>query len=325
MTRAILLALLPWVALLVVLVLLARLLVRLHGAKCDVRRVLRLHADQSGTAQSLSFVLTLPFFILVVLFIVQVSQLMIATVVVHYSAYAAARSAVVWIPAWVSDAEPENCISASMIDPEAPDQVFPIVDPGSPGYGPSEGGLTYVVSPGSAKYRKIASAAVLACAAVSPSRRTVPPDATSSLYAAVLQEAYHSLVPAAAANRRIPDRLANKLAYAAQATQVEVRFFHPNSEPPLITYFEPPDEAEFRFNELGWQDPITVTVTHWFALLPGPGRILARPVRRSDGQPDQVAARITRLGNTYVIPITASATLTLEGHKPAIRFAQVLE
>lgn len=325
MTRAVLVAILPWAGLLIALVLAARLLVRWHGARCEVRRVLRLHGDQLGTAQSLSFVLTLPLFVLVLLFIVQVSQLMIATVVVHYSAYAAARSAVVWIPAWVSDAEPENCISASAIDPEAPDQVFPIVDPDSPDYGPAEGGLTYVVAPGSAKYDKIASAAVLACAAISPSRRTVPPDATSSLYSAVIEQAYRSMVSGADANRRIPDRLANKVAYAAQATQVEIRFFHPNSEPPLMTYFEPPDPAEFRFNELGWQDPVTVTVTHWFALLGGPGRILARPVRRGDGQPDEVSARITRLGNTYVTPITASVTLTPEGHKPAIRFAQVLE
>ena len=49
--------------------------------------------------QSLSFVLTLPVFILVMMMIVQVSQLMIGIVVVHYAAFAAARSAAVWIPA----------------------------------------------------------------------------------------------------------------------------------------------------------------------------------------------------------------------------------
>ena len=49
--------------------------------------------------QSLSFVLTLPLFIMVMMMIVQVSQLMIGMVVVHYAAFAAARSAAVWIPA----------------------------------------------------------------------------------------------------------------------------------------------------------------------------------------------------------------------------------
>ena len=49
--------------------------------------------------QSLSFVLTLPVFIFIMMMIVQVSQLMIGIVVVHYAAFAAARSAAVWIPA----------------------------------------------------------------------------------------------------------------------------------------------------------------------------------------------------------------------------------
>ena len=53
-------------------------------------RLRNLHGDQCGAVQSLSFVLVLPLFVMVMLFIVQVSQLMIGTIVVHYSAYAAA-------------------------------------------------------------------------------------------------------------------------------------------------------------------------------------------------------------------------------------------
>ena len=91
MTRAVLLSCLPWLVLLVVLVVLLRLMVRLEGARSDLRRLRSLHRDQGGAAQSLSFVLTVPVFIMIMLLIVQVSQLMIGAVVVHYAAYAAAR------------------------------------------------------------------------------------------------------------------------------------------------------------------------------------------------------------------------------------------
>ena len=48
-------------------------------------------AIKPGSVQTLSFVLTLPIFIMVMMLIVQVSQLMIGLIVVHYAAYAAAR------------------------------------------------------------------------------------------------------------------------------------------------------------------------------------------------------------------------------------------
>ena len=146
-----------------------RLLVRLCGSRLRLGRVLELHRDEGGSAQSLSFVLTLPFFVMIILFIVQVSQLMIGTIVVHYAAFAAARSAIVWVPAGV-DNEPENCFAAYTVDLEAPDQVIPILDPDDPNYGPTSGGVTYVVVPGSPKFLKIASAAVMACMSISPSR-----------------------------------------------------------------------------------------------------------------------------------------------------------
>ena len=49
--------------------------------------------------QSLSFVLTVPMFIMLMLLAVQITQLMIGLMMVHYAAFAAARSASVWIPA----------------------------------------------------------------------------------------------------------------------------------------------------------------------------------------------------------------------------------
>jgi len=322
MTRAVLLDCLPWLGLLVVLSACLRWVVWVNRARFDWRRLGRLHRDQVGSVQSLSFVLTLPLFVMIVMFIVQVSQLMIGTIVVHYAAFAAARSAVVWIPARLAGGEEgENRISWYYADQEARDQAAPILNPESEDYGPMEGGVTYVVAPGSPKYQKIASAAVLACMAVAPSRDLglqVP--AQASLAPGVLQEAYRQMVPEADLNSRIPKRLENKLAYSAIATTVEIRFFHSNAEPPLVTYGLEDDVAEFYFNEIGWQDPITVTVTHQLALLPGPGRLLARTARRPDGRPDEVQAAISRQNGVYVYPLTASATLGNEGEKSVIRY-----
>jgi hypothetical protein len=259
-----------------------------------------------------------------------VSQLMIGTVVVHYAAFAAARSAIVWIPARLGSFGPEweNCISSYYVDPEAPDQVVPILDPSHPDYGPAEGGVTYVVVPGSPKYRKIERAAVMACAAISPSRdlgRGLSSEGRA--VADVVQSLYGSMVPDADQNARIPRRLENKLAYAAQATEVEVRFFHANCYPevPLVPYPHLDDDpsdltVEYMFNELGWLDPVTVTVKHDMALLPGPGRLLARRVRYPDGSPDEVAETIRRAGGTYVYPLEATATLGNEGQKSVIPY-----
>ena len=99
MARAILTACLPWLALLLMLILAAWALLRFSRAQLRLGRLLELHRDEAGSVQSLSFVLTLPLFIMIMMMIVQVSQLMIGTVVVHYAAFAAARSAAVWIPA----------------------------------------------------------------------------------------------------------------------------------------------------------------------------------------------------------------------------------
>jgi len=318
MTRAVLLACLPWLELLAALLLVAWLLVRLNASPVGWRRLRRLHSEEDGSAQSLSFVLTLPVFVMVMLLIVQVSQLMIAAVVVHYAAYAAVRAAIVWIPADLGTPEQANCISAYAIDPEATDQTPPILDPDDPNYGPGEGGLRFVVAPGGPKYEKILSAAVLACMPVAPSRGLgVGDNGATSMVSGPLQTAYEAIATRSGGRAAIPARLANKLAYAAQNTTVEVRFFHKNREPPLVTYWIEHDPGEFYFNQLGWQDPITVTVKHDLALLPGPGRLLAR--RASDN--DEVSREIQRQGNVYTYRLTASATLGNEGEKSVIPYA----
>lgn len=321
MGRAVLQACLPWLALLLVLILAAWALARFSRVRLRLGRLFELHRDEVGTVQSLSFVLTLPAFIMILMMIVQVSQLMIGTIVVHYAAFAAARSAAVWIPAAVSDLEGPDCISAYSIDPEAKDQVFPVIDPEASGYGPANGGLTYLIDPSGQKYEKIAAAAILACMPISPSRdvgATMPASATQM--ATVLKAAYGALSPSSNSNGAVPRRLDNKLAYAMNNTQVEVRFFHKNQEPPLMTYYEWDDPAEFYFNEVGWQDMITVTVKHQFALLPGPGRLLARFAIGPQGGTDEIAETIEKNGKVHVYPLKASASIGNEGEKSAVTY-----
>jgi hypothetical protein len=313
MNRAVLQACFPWLAVLAASVLVATGLVRLNPRQARSRGLRRLHRDEAGGVQSLSFVLTLPLFVMVLLLIVQVSQLMIGTIIVHYAAFAGARSALVWIPA-VLGSEGANCISSYAPDPNATDQTPP--DANAPG----PGGMTYVVTPEGAKYNKIFTAAVLACMPICPSRDlgiVLPPQAAAT--AAILQTAYAALAPGSAANSRIDKRLQNKLAYAMGNTTVEIRFYHKNAEPPLTTWGKAEDVGEFYFNELGWQDLITVTVKHNLALLPGPGRLLARFAPGPSGV-DQVSSQISQNGNVYVYPLVASATLGNEGEKPVVSY-----
>ena len=321
MGRAVLQACLPWLGLLLASLLCIYLLVQLNQTRMYWGRLRHLHGDQLGSAQTLSFVLTLPFFVMIMLFIVQVSQLMIATMVVHYAAYAGARAAVVWIPAEMTGTEGPNCINAHFPDPDAADQVFPILDPADPNYGPAAGGTTYVIDPGGAKYDKIASAAVISGMSISPSRNVgVALPAEGAEADAIIRAAYGAMVPGSGENSMIPVRLRNKLAYSLENTEVEARFFHKNAEPPLVTYYLPPDPGQFYFNELGWQDTITVTVRHNLALLPGPGRLLARPVTGPDGSADEVSEAIGRVGSVYVYPLRASAMMGSEGERSVIRY-----
>lgn len=327
MGRAILLQTWPWFLVWLGAVSVAFLLVRLGSAsyrRVNWQRLLGLHSDDRGAVQSLSFVLTLPFFVMLILFIVQVSQIMIGTVVVHYAAFAAARAAAVWIPCRVGDLELENCIGRGYyLDPLASDQVPPLLDPTDPSYGPTGGGLTFIVpyDPASPKWQKIISAAVLGLMPICPSRDlglSLP--ATAMNTARLLQQAYLANIPGSGAVPRVPRRLENKLAYALAATEIELRFFHSNREPPLVPYDLMEDPYQFRPNELGFQDTVTITVTHHMALLPGPGKFLARTVPRPGGLPDQVAQQIVTRNGIATYPLRASVSLTHEGEKSIIPY-----
>ena len=318
MGRSILLACVPWMAILIASCCVLYVLARANRARLRPRRLRRLHTDQRGSVQSLSFVLTLPLFIMVLLLIVQVSQLMIGQMVVEYAAFATARAAAVWIPADTPYPEGANCISAFFSDSNAADQIVPIMDPDDPNFGPVEGGMTYRIEPGGAKFEKIASAAVMACMPISPSRDVgTTLSGAGSLAADIIGRAYVAMAPDSDSGPAAARRIRNKLAYAMANTSVEIKFYHKNSEPPLgFPYLMPSDPNEFRFNEIGWQDQITVTVRHDLALLPGPGRLLAR----STGAGDQVSGSVENRGNVYTYSLSASVTIGNEGEKPVIPY-----
>ena len=147
---------------------LLRVVVRVSGARLKLVRLKQIHRCEVGAVQSLSFVLTLPLFIMLVMFIVQVSQLMIGIMGVNYAAFAAARAASVWTAAHSDPKgghrdEHENLL----LPPLAED--FPIVlqfdgnEVAQDGYGVAR----------SLKLNKVFGAAVAGVAAVSPSRTLV--------------------------------------------------------------------------------------------------------------------------------------------------------
>jgi hypothetical protein len=325
MARATLIAVLPWLAFLLLLLLAAWALVRFSRAHLRLGRLLNLHRDETGSVQSLSFVLTLPLFIFIMLFIIQVSQLMIGMIVVQYAAFAAARSAAVWIPAGLPAPEGTCCISSYEVDPDAPDQVAPETNPKAADYGPSSGGLTYKIDPSGDKYDKIKAAAVLACMPISPSRDVGLGDAGRPHMAAAIKNAYGTLAPSSSANSKIGPRIDHKLAYAIKNTQVEIRFFHKNEEPPLQSYDlgddinDLPLHQNFYPNEIGWQDTITVKVIYNFPLLPGPGRLLAKFAPRPGGR-DLTAESIQKNGGVYTYPLEAESTIGNEGEKSSVPY-----
>jgi len=346
--RAVLLALIPSLIALASACALLRLVCGISGARLNLKRIRRLHSCQHGGVQTLSFVLTLPLFIMIVLFIVQVSQLMIGIMSVHYAAFAAARSAVVWTAAH-SDGyftglaeEVENVLQPPLTDDRPLDLEFNHVLTSTG----SSGGVDF--SSVSGKLNKLFGAAVMGCAAASPSRPLAPsePCFQCGVYSPAIVALYGRLVPGSAGNARTARRLDAKISYAYWNTRVRIGFLDQDSlEGPtynprvlrIVDGMASVDEEgewirDWIEHEVGWQDPLVLTVQHDFALLPGPGRFLAKYIVRGDGQTDRVASRVelkaaTRSGVPYQTPvyttsITASATLTTEGLKPLLSYVQ---
>ena len=357
MTRAAILACWPWLATLVVLVVCLRLTVRLNQARLEWRRLIRLHADEGGGAQTLSFVLTLPIFIMVMLLIVQVSQLMIGTIIVHYAAFAAARAAIVWIPAnlgykpidpqtvyFDKIAKEWKTTDSEVGAPDNAENYVGTITPTPEDYDyPNDGGyLTYKITVSSTtKWNKVRLAAAMACMPISPSRDGAATEASDTpQIGSNLQAVYAAMAPDSTSDSRVSQRLLNKLWYSWQHTYIgdkesdgqtyTVTFYHKKSEPPLVQH-NPGDsikgERDPKFNdfhppyEIGWQDPMVITVTHDLALLPGPGRLLAKFVKSPTGNEDTVAKTIAAQNTSiYTYPLKAQAMLSNLGEKSVARY-----
>lgn len=324
MNRLLLHALSPCLAALAIAFGLLWLLKRLSGARWDFRRLRELHRCEDGGVQSLAFVITLPLFIVILMFIVQVSQLMVGITMVHYSAWAAARSASVWLPAAIEGSDERAVRNGDRPDNQNLTDVDSYREVGD---------RLYVFPPtDSAKYGQVRMAAVLTCAPICPSRDLGIPasslsrDAVRSIGAA--QRTYRSLVPASSQNARINPRLANKIAYADLNTSVLISWRHARNRrgreidvgPSYNPRNHPNPDVRWVPGEVGWQDAVTVHVVHRFALLPGPGRLLAKHIVPSSGIPDEVYDRILTDRRNYSEPvysvlIPAQATFTAEGMK----------
>ncbi|MFO1095797.1 MAG: TadE/TadG family type IV pilus assembly protein [Planctomycetaceae bacterium] len=308
MHRAVIHACLPSLIAMAILFVAAHVLLRASGGRLCLARLRDVHRCEAGGVQSLAFVLTLPLFLAVVMFIVQVALVMVGLMTVNTAAFAAARSASVWIPAYVSVNEPEN--------------LLPGIAPGS------QMPIDFGVAQTSVKYSKIFNAAALACVPIAPSRADSGAGGQSVLAGTNLDEAlvnlYSTLVPSSASNPVMPQRLRNKLAYSLQNTRVIVSFVDKNSGAGPSSVRGPtynpvdhpdPDRVPYIPSEVGWQDPVTVEVQHHFRLLPGAGRFLARMLIRYDGRTDEVAPRIQEESGVYKTWLRGSATLTVEGIK----------
>lgn len=345
MHRAVLEALIPAFIALAIGFASLRVVVRVSGAKLDFRRLRRIHSCETGAVQSLAFVLTLPLFIMIVMFIVQVSQLMIGIMGVHYATFAAARAATVWAPARVDSysapLERENILQPPLAEGAPVALQF---DGDGAGAALPTGAESY-------KLNKIFGAAVTAVAAICPSRPVVQSVECTNCGVKpwAVADWYRQLVPSSTSNARIPQRLINKMSYAYWNTRVDLQFFDkdtregPTYNPRELVIVDgmPIEIGENEWlrdwtpHEVGWQDPLQLTVTHDFALLPGPGRFLAKYIVRADGRADTVPQRVAVNGTlsnsvpwlepTYTTRISASATLTNEGFKPLLAYEQELE
>ena len=288
-------------------------LLRASGARFRRLRLGRLHADEVGGVQSLSFVLTIPLFIMIMMFIVQLTQLTIARVVIEYSAYSAARSAVVWVPSILGlndDEEQENRIGAGKV------WINEVLAEDNRWYDIYQ--LDTSADSNSPKVQRIRLAAAMACMSICPSKATPTGGGNHFADAAAgpLTRAFFAMAPSRSGNTRIAPRIRSKLAYALRNTVVQIYVHHRRDQPFLGNHDILRDYREYTQNEIGFQDQMHVRVTHRFALLPGPGRLIAAFVARPDTDaPDTVGQRITFDQGVYTMQLTATARVQNEGEK----------
>lgn len=335
----------PWLLSIVVCVLLLRGIVALMQIQVQWRRIASLNRDERGGVQTLSFVLTVPLFLFILMFIVQLSQITIGQVAVEYAAFASARSAIVWIPAETGAQEPPMTVGSGMIfrrfeaysydnrieNFNALAYVYEGVVPA----GCTDIYMIYEVVPGGAKFEKIRTAAALAVMNAAPSRAVVTSPTSASAMAFPLQtpmeRATLGVAPIMETNPRFASRLNNKLTYALESTGIRITVRHKDSSAYDFSGYRREDFYPVPMHpphEIDWQDQLVIDVVHEFALLPGPARLLARRANARPGtgvdesyaggaEKDRIAAAISpRYDNTYIYPLYATARLTIEGFKP---------
>ena len=273
-------------AIIAVLLLMLRGLIVLSGARRRSHGIATLHQDQRGSVQSLSFVLTLPVFIMIIMAIVQISQIMLAKVVVEYAALASARSASVWASQYISVKKPQegdiiekiterNCIGTERIpkflnnasgkENHQTANVFY--------YYKSDSGKVDVYQ--TPKVKQIAMAAHLACLPICPSHwpyRTQPVLEGDDLETLNSLEKTYDVLTVRLAQKELESykaitnrqdvaiignpHIKNKLAYSMGTklsppnTRIDIEIEHPSNEPsfygPCQTYRSDTDSSDSR-------------------------------------------------------------------------------
>jgi hypothetical protein len=108
--------LLAWSVGLVVAVVCLRVLGRLAP-----RRSWRdLNRSEDGASYSLGFMIVMPIFVLVVCLVVETTLILVAKIGTTYAAYAAARSAVVWVPSGVGRSTAESKMKLAAVQAMTP-------------------------------------------------------------------------------------------------------------------------------------------------------------------------------------------------------------
>ncbi len=268
-----------------------RLIMRLRG----------LDECQEGGVQSLALVMTLPFLVGTVLLLVQLSQVLIGVMTVQYAAFAAARSAIVWIPASVDDQDPARGYDATGENE---------IDVAIPRNQPIE--LTSGLRQNSRKFLEIQAAAVQACVAISPARAVGGPRAG----AAEVAQSVDAFLAFQQLNNdprlaRWRTAASNRWSYSVANTRVSLVFL---GQPRLTPTYNPVGHpvVAHESHEAGWDEAVTLIVTHEVSLIPGPGRWLFQ--RANWGSvPANLRSNTTGSGRLDRVPVSGSATLSLAG------------
>ena len=327
--RAVVQAWLPWIAAALVAAAACRLLMWLGGGRWRPAKLRSLHADESGAVQSLAFVLTLPVFLLFAMFIVQVAQVMLGIMVVHYAAFAAARAAQVWVPGASELAEDPGAEGANRMEPLWPRLAAVADEEDEHGREEERYFLTwldlepYARDPQAKAYR-VWMAAVVGCLPVAPSGDKLPLDGRYERTAAALEE-LHRATLADGGGDRTGDRLRRKLGFATAVTRMGLEIVHPATDQDL--HPEAPPGTRVEIDRYGWRDTFVVTLEHDMVLLPGPMRMVAAAagnVGPDDLDPElpagSVRERLSEGHGEYLYTLRAEAAASLEGRRCVVPF-----